>query len=104
MMYQADSVEQARLLTDAHDARERDTMNVPSVMLEVHANALDQERRDRQLQNEQLRIAREQRRSVIGMAMLAVRNRVGRLLIIVGESLRQEPASSSGCIDIPTTA
>ena len=103
-MYQPVWVEQARILTDAHDPRERAPMNIPLLTLEVHANALEQERRMRQLKNEQLRVAQEQRRSPLSTVTRAVRNHVGKLLINVGESLRPQPATPSDCTDIPTTA
>lgn len=86
--------ENVRLYADAHDPRERHQMNAPLLMLEIQANALEQERRNRRLMNEQLQIARLHHRNENGGVMMVIRNKIGSMLVNAGERLRHDAASA----------
>jgi hypothetical protein len=91
-MQQPFSVEGARLIADARDNKDSSVMHSSLLMLEIQANALEQERRNKQLMNDQLRLARYERRNAVGNALMIIRHNVGSILISVGERLRPEPA------------
>lgn len=87
------SIDNAKQIVEAHHDRDARNMNAPLLLLEVQANALEQERRNKQLMNEQLRIARLERHSHAGDAMMALRNQIGVMLIGLGGRIRQEQAN-----------
>jgi hypothetical protein len=94
-MQQPLSVDHAKLLADAHHNKDANGMHAPLLMLEIQANALEHERRNQQLMNDQLRLARLQRRNAARGALVAVRHMIGAMLIHVGERLNPEPARGS---------
>jgi hypothetical protein len=93
-----------KFFADTHNYKDPDVMHTPLLMLEIQANALEQERRNTQLMNEQLRLARRNDRNSVAQALVVLRHMLGVVLISVGERLLPEPADRPDGAKTPMNA